>query len=297
MAGYELRGPDFLGIGVMRAGTSWIDRCLKEHPRICIPPRKELHFFDRPHEYDRGIDHYLRYFAECPPENIKGEYTPAYVYYPEAAERIRRHFPEVKLICCVRNPMDRAYSHYAYALRRKARLSCFKSFREALEKDGDLLSTGFYSRQLQKYYGLFPRERIRVAVYEDIARNPVAFIQGLYAFLGLEAGFIPPSVNQIVNKVYDPRESMHPEWLNTLLYRARLVVKPGSALERAVAGTWVEKFLRKLLRWNRSARDAQKQDVVIPAEREEDRTFMREVYRSDIQELEKLLGRDLSFWT
>lgn len=104
-------------------------------------------------------------------------------------------------------------------------------------------------------------------------------------------------MNQIVNETCDPHESIRIPWLNTLLYKLRRLVKPGSSLERALAGTQVKKYLRKLLLWNRRARDAQKQDVLIPAENQEDHVFMTDAYPPDIEDLENLLARDVSFWT
>src|SRR6056297_2233099 len=121
--------PDFIGIGAMKAATSWIYKCLIEHPEVCGSSKKELHFFDRPQNYKKGIDYYISFFKHCPQDKAKGEYTPNYLYSPATPELISRHFPNVKIIVCLRNPAERAWSHYLFSVKKKGRLSLYKNFR------------------------------------------------------------------------------------------------------------------------------------------------------------------------
>src|SRR3989338_8844309 len=102
---------DFIGVGAMRCGTTWIWQCLIEHPRICSIPKKEVNFF-REESYEDRLDEYLAKFSHCPTDSLKGEFTPSYINRLDCAERIKRFFPDVKIIICLRNPIDRAYDQY-----------------------------------------------------------------------------------------------------------------------------------------------------------------------------------------
>src|SRR6056297_562433 len=103
---------DFIGIGAQKAGTSSIFHFLKEHPEICTSSKKEIHFFDKEYNYLKGIKFYRKFFNNCSSKNIKGEFTPRYIYHPKVAQRIKKYFPDVKLIVSLRNPIERAISHY-----------------------------------------------------------------------------------------------------------------------------------------------------------------------------------------
>ena len=103
--------PTFLVIGAPRSGTTWIARNLREHPEICLSKKKELHFFDRDENYERGIAYYESFFTRCSEQqHAIGEATPDYIHVPVAAKRIKEHLPHAKLIVSLRNPRDRVYS-------------------------------------------------------------------------------------------------------------------------------------------------------------------------------------------
>src|SRR5690606_33439746 len=104
------RLPTFLVIGAARSGSTWISRNLARHPDVFIPKEKELHFFDQ--RYEEGIEAYRAYVRAATAEKAIGEATPAYLHTPAAAARIRAHLPDVKLIACLRDPIDRLYSRY-----------------------------------------------------------------------------------------------------------------------------------------------------------------------------------------
>lgn len=90
--------PDFIGIGVMKAASTWIFRSLQEHPEICSCTKKEIRFFNTPYNYQKGINYYLSFFENCPDKKIKGEFTPFYILYPQVPLLIYKHFPDVKIM-------------------------------------------------------------------------------------------------------------------------------------------------------------------------------------------------------
>jgi hypothetical protein len=116
---HKNEGPDFIGIGAMKAATYWIYHCLDAHPEICMSSRKELHFFEKPANYRMGIGWYTSHFSHCSEGKVLGEITPAYLSSPDAPVLIHRHYPRVKIFACLRNPVERAYSHYRFEVVRK----------------------------------------------------------------------------------------------------------------------------------------------------------------------------------
>ena len=106
----------FLGIGAQKAGTTWLFSMLSRHPDLSFPAGKEIHFWDQQH--DRGIDWYRNLFASDT-QRLEGEITPAYaILAPELIRDCHAHFPHVRLIYLIRNPIERAWSSALMALTR-----------------------------------------------------------------------------------------------------------------------------------------------------------------------------------
>jgi hypothetical protein len=103
----------FFILGAMKAGTTSLARYLAQHREICLSgPKKETYFFET-EEYHEGIEHYLRkYYPEWNGERVIGEASVSNLFLPFAADRIRADFPDARLICILRNPVDRAYSQW-----------------------------------------------------------------------------------------------------------------------------------------------------------------------------------------
>ena len=122
--------PDFICIGVQRAGTTWLYECLKEHPEIFVPETKELHFFND--NYEKGMTFYSDFFNDAnSTKQVIGELTPNYYHDFTALERISQSLPNVKIIFILREPVARAYSHYQLSLTNQCK---GMSFDDALDK-------------------------------------------------------------------------------------------------------------------------------------------------------------------
>lgn len=190
------RLPDFLGIGAQRSGTSWLDALLRTHPALWLPERrKELHFFDRYHE--RGVDWYAAFFADAPRAALAGEITPRYLFEPRAAERIAGLLPDVRLLCVLRHPVDRAYSQYALTVRDEAYAGSFERF---LAERPDALARGRYHEQLVRFAERFPRERLCLLRFEELAGEAAEARARLARFLDVDpAGFRPQAAQRARN--------------------------------------------------------------------------------------------------
>ncbi len=235
---YPLVGPDFVGIGVQKSGTTWVADMLSQHPQIFIP-KKEISFFVQ--NFHRGYDWYNRLFAQKGYRKA-GELTVSYMitprssparkeFYPKwnprrqlifwrkqpsARDELKSNYPDVKIFAIFRNPVDRTWSHYWYWRRRKEHLNKkVVQFEQMFADDGRWIHTySQYADLLNYWRQLFPD--MGVFFYDDLQDDPHAFVQELYRFIGVDPGF-NPLITQEVNKgTYD---SM-PEHIRELLVNA-----------------------------------------------------------------------------
>ncbi len=292
-------GPDYIGIGAMKAASGWIFRCIELHPEVSDNTPKEFYFFNKPYNYEKGIEYYYSIFSQHPPNKIKGEFTPSYMLLPQVASLIHKHLPNVKLIACLRNPADRAYSDYRYNIQEGGRFRIYESFEDTIKKDQDFVERGYYYKQLKSYFDLFPRENILVVFYEDLKKNPVEFIHGIYKFLGLkDLSFIPSLVNRkrSITGAYIIKNRI--PLLNFLLYWFNVKIKKEGRLRQVIDNSKLEKLFFKLQQINRKQITGKNLRVFsIPPLKQSTRDYLlNNVYKDDIQNLEKLLNIDLSFW-
>jgi hypothetical protein len=187
-------GPDFIGIGVQRSGTSWLFECLKEHEGVFLP-QKEVHFFNN--KYERGVDWYESLFKIDEQDKARGEITPDYLFNKYSIERIAQHYPSIKLIIILRDPFDRAYS--AYNLFKAHGRFKDMSFEEAIKKDKWILEQSLYSSQLERVFSLFPEEHVKIYDFEDISYRPLWLLRDVFEFIGVDANFQPSRFKERYN--------------------------------------------------------------------------------------------------
>jgi hypothetical protein len=293
--------PNFLVIGAAKGGTTALHRYLKQHPQIFMSPRKELRFFPfegNPPDY-RGpgdaadaasmtttLDDYVAQFEGSEGYPARGEISPLYLYMPRSVERIRHYIPDVKLIAVLRQPAERAYSQYLMMKRDGLETLGFEDAlaaedRRVAERYGHrwyYLRRGFYAAQLRPYFANFARGQIRVRLYEDYVSNPVAFAQDIFRFLNVDDTFVPDmSVRHNESKL--PRSRR----LQVFLTQPR------------AAKNFVKTFIPA--GWSRRVGDRlRRENLTRPPLPPETRRRLTEVYREDIEELQGMIGRDLSHW-
>jgi hypothetical protein len=264
-------GPTFLIIGAARCGTSWITKNLRLHPNIFMPNEKEIHFFDR--GYEKGLNYYESIF-EGYNQKARGEATPAYLYFPSIPQRIHHHYPNIKLIVSLRNPTDRAYSHF-WNLKAKAKPgdpNYSISFERKLQATPRLIEEGFYYDMLKRYFDIFPSENILIVFYEEILSDPIGMLNRICRFLDVEDNFYPPIIEQKVNAASNKLGKSN---LVSRIYAA--MMKFGLYKSAAL----VEKLNRK----------------PIPRMKSKTRQRLTEnVFHPQIELLEKLINVDLDHW-
>jgi hypothetical protein len=203
-----LRGfPSVLIIGAQRSGTTSLFNYLVQHPEVLPPLGKEIHYFDI--HYGRGVRWYrgrFPYTHQLRRGVLTLDASPYYLIHPHVPQRAVRLLPEVKLIALLRNPVDRAISHYLHEVRDgREPLSLTEAIdreaerlageEERLRDDPDYYSynhhrfsytrRGLYFEQLRRWVQHFPRTRLLILQSEWLFRDPVAATAAVHEFLGL----------------------------------------------------------------------------------------------------------------
>jgi hypothetical protein len=179
--------PDFVIIGAQKGGTSFLYHLLTRHPLVEPAARKELHFFDYPHHFDNGAEWYRRCFPQPGwkegQRSITGEATPSYLYHPPVAKRMAGVVPQARLIALLRNPVERAYSHYQMQVQRGTEALTFE---EAIEQqDSSYVSRGIYVEQLLHWFEFFSKEQMLILKSEDFFGRPLETLKVVLDFLEL----------------------------------------------------------------------------------------------------------------
>ena len=167
---------DFIGIGAQKAGSTWLYKNLSQHPQVNIN-KKEINFFNDKFSfyskrfgsnYDKGLDWY-KLKLNIEENQLNGEITPNYLYDSKVPKRINKHFPKIKILVVLRNPIDRAYSQFDFANKV---LHVGDDFLETIEKESEFIERSLYYKQLKRYYDLFDDKQIKVLFLHEIKKNP-----------------------------------------------------------------------------------------------------------------------------
>lgn len=270
--------PTFLGIGVPRAGTTWLHALLSGHPDVYLPTkRKEIRFFDR--HFQRGLGWYGSFF--CPPEEAAryaaiGEISPQYFYCEACPDRIASTLPDAKLLVMLRHPVDRAYSNYGFVVQRRNYRDSFERF---LQTRPNAVEMGFYSAHLERYLRPFGRERILALVFERSVKDLEGVRETLGAFLGVPPEGFPDSAGK-VNASTVPKHGK----------LTSAMVKAGRTLRRNHLETVVDVGARL------GGRRLIGKGTALPKLDPERKRELSRMYEDDFDELERLTGLDLGVW-
>lgn len=188
---------------------------LRQHPNVCAPLQKELHFFNKTQNYQRGIEWYRSHFSGCTGQDAVDEFTVNYFWTSDDSEEIRRHgltrdipglihthYPDLRLILVLRNPVDRAISAFYHHIAMR-RFSPSTRLLDVMDRFG-ILSMGYYDEHLDRWWARFDPRQFLILIYEtDIVDCKQDTVRCVYRFLGVADSFRP----QNVEKRYNPRRS------------------------------------------------------------------------------------------
>ena len=267
--------PTFLCIGAQKCGTTWLASAVAQHPQVAPGKKKELHFFDNREAYARGLDWYEQQFRVRPRTVAVGEFTPNYwltvgpdvaSLFPGSAERVAAAYPDLQLIACLRDPVERAVSAYFHQIKA-GRVAPSVSLLDAARERPGIIDFGRYATQLVAWLEHYPLERFLVLVYEEDIRPDEAKPQALrrtFEHLGVDPDFEPEDIAVRRNvRVSD--------------FEMRL--RHASPARRRVMEHLPQR-VRESERWAITVSDA-------------DRRTLAEIYAPETARLEEMLGRTM----
>lgn len=302
-------------IGAAKAGTTTLQALLKKHPEIFFSPIKEpnhfctdikVEIFSKEYKRNTFLDidryfseaelkplqlsfvkdrqQYLQLFEAAKPEHkYLAEASTSYMYSEDAANEIFNFNPESKILAILRNPADRAFSHYLMGLRYGYTT---KNFREEIESDQAqkekgwgisklYLELGFYYEQLNRYFEVFPNEQIKVVLFDDFVKEPTKVLHDIYNFLGLD----------IIDLDIVEKE-------NTA------VVPKNYKLNSLVSKLGIKSFLKNILgdKAQSKLKSGFFKNEDLPGLSNEDRKFLIEIYKEDIVKTASIINRSLDNW-
>lgn len=303
----EVQLPDFLLVGAAKSATSSLHLYLNQHPEIRMPDIKESWFFsflDEPPAYTSPgvlnsvvsrLEDYVRLFDGAAPTQKLGDASPSYLYtYEDAIRNIRAVYPPerlaaLRIVISLREPVSRAFSQYWTFKRFDQEPLPFEQATDAsviarrLADNWNIFYdyTGFgrYYEQVKAYLDAFGRERVLVVLYDDIEKDPVAVCRSIFAFLGVDAEFVPNVRFKYNNLTGEARVKWPLRVLTSRNPIKRLVaaVIPKPVRQMILYGTG--KLLLKRGALSDSSRQA-----------------LTRAFADDVVRLEGLIGRDLTHW-
>lgn len=294
--------PNFFIVGAAKCGTTSLYRYLEQHPDLYMSSTKEPHYFGtdldvKPNRRVRDEQRYFELFRDARGEQARGEASSKYLYSQQAAAEIRAFAPDAKIIIMLRNPLDMMWSMHGQNLYNAE--EDIIDFEEALQAQDDrrrgrrippgshgpnelqYTAMATFSPQVQRFLDVFDRDRIKFIFFEDFAADTRAVVKDVFRFLG-------------VDDTFEPTIDVHNKgnWLRNPAVKR--FMKDHPRLSRAISSVLPRKVRRRMgdalvaVRGGVPERPANMDPQL--------RRKLCEQFRDDVQQLSRLVNRDLSHW-
>lgn len=208
---------DFILAGAQKCGTTALHSFLEKHPQIALPDKQERHFFDDEEVFDGPVDYreLHKHFKPRKSAKIAGENTPIYCFWRPAMQRIHDYNPAIKLILVLRDPVQRAFSHWNMQRERGFEtLDFLNAVREEPERSRQselnqsrrfsYIARGMYAEQIERIFALFPREQVLAIKFEEFRADQPGTMEKVFRFLEVKP--LPAAPNKERNFIPYARE-------------------------------------------------------------------------------------------
>lgn len=272
--------PNLFIIGAMKSGTTSLHAYLARHPEIFMSEPKEPAYFVEEMNLSRGEDWYLSLFAGGCGAKVVGESSAVYSMVPRfmgVPQLIACFNPDARFVYVMRDPFQRTLSHYWHLVQHHGE---DRDLLTALKSHPPYVNVSYYAMQLRPYFDTFGRDRVHVATFEELVRDPLAMVRSLFAWLGVDEAFVPPNLCTRENAT--PRNVVRKGGLFDR-FRHSAVWKAVGGLVPSPARRIARRLLEKPV--DRSA------EAVAAA-----RAYLRPIQLEQVDELRDLLGRDFPEW-
>ena len=284
---------DFFIVGAPKAGTTSLYHYLKEHPQIEMSSQKEPDYFSDTAIQEQGLyynknridteEKYNRLFNTQKKDVIFGEGSVSYLFYPNVAQDIKAYNPIAKIIIMLRNPIDRAFSHYLMDYRLGLVSDSFEDIihKKSKHKNAHLfyqqyIKVGEYATQLKRYFDIFDKENILLVDYEDFKSDVTGTVNSVYSFLNVSTEF-SADVNKQYNTFTMPKDK-----LIRFLYSFVVI--------RNTLSFIFPKNIMKAVRLILFSKDKK------PKLLEETKTQLKHYFSNDVRLLDSIIDKDYSKW-
>jgi len=268
--------PEFVLAGTTKAASTWIYECFEDHPDIATHANDTLHYFDMYHH--RGLDWYREQFDPSSGQMI-GEASPTYMYSVGAVERLAAQLPDVELVFCLRNPVDRAFSHWWHGYSDglwnyefEAALTEFPAYQMWIEP-------GFYGRYIEVFDEHFDRDQMHIWLFDDLVANNGTFIAEVFDTVGVDSSYTPAPVGGTSNEARTEAPDVYQDAVKWMRKNAP------DEINSTLRPAWEK------VRWLIEDRSPYEEGMEPQI-----RAELEQVYADDTRELATRLGRDLDHW-
>ena len=283
---------DFFIVGAPKAGTTSLYHYLNEHPQVEMSSQKEPDYFSDKAIHQQGmyygknrvntLDKYESLFVQKE-SVVYGEGSVSYLFYDNVAEDIKKYNPNAKIIIMLRNPIERAFSHYLMDYRLGLVRDSFENIitKKSKHKNAHLfyqqyIEVSKYANQIQRYLDFFEKENILFIDYEDFKKNVSKTVDQVYDFLNISTEF-SADINTKYNTFTMPKNKVIRFIYSFVFLRKILTFLFPIYFVRNIRG-----FLFK----------ADEKPELL----KETRILLRKIFNDDIRKLEEVLGKDYSKW-
>lgn len=272
--------PEFIIAGASKTGSTWLVRCFDEHPEVFAPLITPEYFSTN---FDKGQAWYESLYANPGDAKVLVDKSTSYIVDPQAPARMHAAVPDAHLIFMLRDPIERAISHYNMWLRGGR---CGDNIDDVLVPGHELVDEGLYFTQISRFLDYYPKEQVTILFYDDLKADAKAFARKVFTLIGVDADFVPEMIDKRFHQTKTRPRFQGPyvaavktvRWINK---RSRLIEKIIDGLRRKGAFDVLHKL-------NKGA--------PFPKMSQATRQKLAEYYHADIAQLAQHTGRDLSHW-
>lgn len=309
--------PNFFVVGAAKAGTTSLYYYLKQHPEIYMSPIKEPHFFSKDinvnlfrKDYRKSVsidtksyfskpklkelhsvfiteyEDYVKLFREVKDEKAIGEASGSYLYSKVAAREIYKFNPNSKIIIILRDPIERAYSHYIMDLMSgftdkadfiKEVINDYNKPQKGWGISNLYIELGLYYEQVKRYLEVFPKENVKIILYDDYKNQTEKVLKEIFSFLDVDSNFLPD-----ISKKYNI--GAVPKYLKFNKMVREIYLEIRSFVPQRILNILREIYANVF--WERNYKTISN----------EERKILLEFFRDDIEKLSNLIEKDLTIW-
>lgn len=282
--------PNCYIVGAAKSGTTSLSYYLDQHPKVYFRKDLEPDFFSK--HYAKGFEFYSKYFIKGKTKEVIGEGSTSYFHNPDVAERIKSHCENnIKIIVALRNPIDRAYSDFLMGVNNGVEE---RSFSNALQVNvheiqqftkqkieysefswsAEYLQVGHYFEHLSRFIRMFGTENVYVVDFDRLHQKPFELTNDILLFLGLDK--LENIDTEIINR-FNP----------TLRKIKKFIGNSNFVLMKRLFSTNFRNTIKKLI---------PQKEIVKPSMSSEERLFLLDYYKEDINQLNEIVNFDTSKW-